>query len=701
MMVIRSGFALSNGPRRALSQRAPVFVARLIRGLFAGSRAAATPRGHVSRRTGKHEQTQHHCRRRATRRDRSDGFAGSDAMTRNTRINTNPLDRLVRLASLNGHGSRARRMEFVTEAARKGLAAIVVLAAILAMGPNHGAIAASPMATESDQFMVVSAQHLAADAGAEILRAGGNAIDAAVAVGYAEAVTNPCCGNIGGGGFLVAHLAEGRDVFVNFRETAPSAARADMYLGADGAVIRGATMHGWRAAGVPGTVLGLDTALTRYGSMPRSAVMAPAIRLARDGFVLTRGDAEILARSASLLRQQQAVARIFLRPDGTAFEPGDRLIQSDLADTLAEIAASGPAAFYKGKVAAAVARDSGGALTDSDFASYRVTESKPLACRYRGDIILSAPPPSSGGTTLCEILGVLQGYDMHALGFHSARAVHVMTEAMRHAYVDRNSFLGDPAFVQNPLEQLLSSEHVDLIRAAITDRATPSAQIAAGIPPHEKPQTTSYSVIDRSGNAVAVTYTINGPFGAGVMAEGTGFLLNNEMDDFTIKPGTANYFGLVQGEANMIAPGKRPLSSMAPTIVLRDGRVAMIVGSPGGSRIITIVLQIVLNIIDYGMAPREAVDAPRVHHQWLPDTIYAERYALSPDTRAMLEAMGHSVTEQSNWGAAALIVVGQASEPPETSGSSVPDPAVNPAGRPGHFYGALDSRRPAGAAIGR
>ncbi len=562
------------------------------------------------------------------------------------------------------------------------------------------AYAAAPAATGSDRFMVVSSQHLAAEAGAEILRAGGNAIDAAVAVGYAEAVTNPCCGNIGGGGFLVAHLADGRDIFINFRETAPASAHPDMFLDGSGSVIPGASLRGWRATGTPGTVLGLDAALSRYGTLPRSIVMEPAIRLARAGFVLDRGDTDIIVRSAPLLRRQSSLARIFLRPDGSPFEPGDVLKQSDLADTLAAIAADGPDAFYKGRVAAAVARASGGALTEADFASYHITETKPLACGYRGRVILSAPPPSSGGVTLCEILNILEGYDLHTMGFHSARSVHVMTEAMRYAYFDRNRFLGDPEFVQNPLERLLSREHADLLRARIGDRAMPSSQIAAGTAPHENQQTTSYSVLDKAGDAVAVTYTLNGYFGAGVMAEGTGFLINDEMDDFTIKPGTANAYGLVQGEANTIAPGKRPLSSMAPTIVLQDGRVAMIMGSPGGSRIITIVLETILNVIDHDMTPGEAVDAPRIHHQWLPDTIYAERYALSPDTRAILEGMGYTITEQNNWGAAALIVVGPDAEASSPSGVSVPDAAASQRMRPGRFYGAMDARRPSGVAIG-
>jgi gamma-glutamyltranspeptidase/glutathione hydrolase len=548
--------------------------------------------------------------------------------------------------------------------------------------------------------MVVSAQHLAAEAGAEILRAGGNAIDAAVAIGYAEAVTNPCCGNIGGGGFLVAHLAGGSDVSINFRETAPGGAGPNMYLDANGAIIPGASLHGWRAAGVPGTVLGLDSALARYGTLPRPTVMAAAIRLARDGFILTRGDTDILARAAPRLRQNAAIARIFLRPDGSSFEPGDRLIQPDLANTLADIAANGAEVFYKGHIAAAVAGASGGALTEADFASYHVTEARPLSCMYRGHVILSAPPPSSGGTALCEILNVLEGYDLDSLGFHSAHAVHVMVEAMRNAFVDRNMFLGDPEFVDNPLQQLLSRDHADQISGRITDRATPSAAANLDPLPDEAPQTTSYSVLDKAGNAVAVSYTINGFFGAGVMAGGTGFLLNNEMDDFTIKPGAANNLGLVQSNANRIAPGKRPLSSMAPTIVLRGGHVSMVLGSPGGPRIITIVLETILNVIDYGMLPQEAVDAPRVHHQFLPDTIYAERFALSPDTRLALQTMGYTITEQNNWGAAALIVVGPPNESPDAPGALPSDAAASGRMRPGLLYGAMDSRRPAGLAIG-
>ncbi len=527
--------------------------------------------------------------------------------------------------------------------------------------------------------MVVSAHHLASEAGAEMLRAGGNAIDAAVATAYAEAVVNPCCGNIGGGGFLVAHLADGRDVFLNFRETAPAAATPDMYLDSAGRVIPGASVLGWRAVAVPGTVLGLDTALSRWGSMPRAKVMAPAIRLARDGFSLARADTDMLDMGP--LNADPVAAATFRHADGSRLQPGERLTQPALADTLAAIAAGGPDAFYRGRIpeaVAAAAHAGGGLITAADFSSYRVTEADPVACTYRSYKILSAPPPSSGGVALCEILDVLEGFDLHGMGFHSASSVHVMAEAMRHAYLDRNTLLGDPAFVRNPAERLLSKDYAAEIREKIGERATPSADLIADTPPHERPETTHFSIIDGAGNAVAVTYTINGAFGAAVMAPGTGFLLNDEMDDFTAKPGAANLYGLVQGDANAIAPGKRPLSSMAPTVVLRDGRVAMVLGSPGGSRIITVVLETLLNVIDHGMTPREAVAAPRVHLQYLPDTLFAEDSALSPDTAALLRWMGYSITKAPPWGAAELIVVGPG----------------------GKLVGASDPRRLAGAAVG-
>ena len=567
------------------------------------------------------------------------------------------------------------------------------------LGAVPAARAAAPAAVEAAHGMVTSAQHLASEAGVAVLQAGGNAIDAAVAVGYAEAVVNPCCGNIGGGGFMVLRMADGRASFLNFRETAPAAASAGMYLDAAGRVVPQASLFGWRAAGVPGTVAGLDAALTRYGRLSRAQVMAPAIRLAAEGFVLTRGDTDILAIGTRQFAADPTLARIFLRPDGQPFQPGERLVQRDLAATLRAIAADGPDAFYRGGFARALAGAAQGALTVADLAAYRTTESPPVACDYRGASILSAAPPSSGGVTLCEILDILSGYDLRALGFHSAASVHLLTEAMRHAFLDRNTALGDPAFVANPLQRLLSPGYAAAIRAKIGPRATPSQDLGAATPPHEQAETTSYAVVDAEGDAVAVTYTLNGAFGAAAMPPGTGVLMNDEMDDFTVAPGTANLFGLVQGPRNAIAPGKRPLSSMAPTIVLQDGQVALVLGSPGGSRIISIVLETILNMLDYGMAPQEAVDAPRLHHQWLPDTLYAEPFALSPDTAALLAGMGYAITEQVPWGDAEMIA--RAVRPAAGAVASSGNDAARSGGmRPGLWYGAHDSRRPAGAAIG-
>ena len=577
----------------------------------------------------------------------------------------------------------------------------LLLLAFLLLGGT--ATAASLPAVEARRFMVVSAQHLAADAGVEILRAGGNAVDAAVAVGYAEAVVNPCCGNLGGGGFMTIHLADGSDHFINFREMAPAAASADMYLDANRKPWPGASLNGYLAVGVPGTVAGLDLALQRYGSLPRAQVMAPAIKLAREGFVLRRGDTDILQFGTTKFRTQPNVARIFLHPDGSPLQPGERLVQPELAATLSAIAAHGPDAFYRGhvpQVVAAASAANGGILTEADFAAYRVIDTQPLQCEYRGFRLHTAPPPSSGGTTMCEILAIIEPTDLRALGFRSAASVQILAEAMRHAYLDRNTYLGDPAFVSNPLERLLSRDYAAQIRTSIVpDRAGKSADLRPGVAPHEKTETTHYSVLDAAGNAVATTYTVNGYFGAGVIAGDTGFFLNNEMDDFTILPGAANLFGLVQGAANAIAPGKRPLSSMAPTIVTRDGKPVLVLGSPGGARIITITMETILNIIDYGMELQEAVDAPRLHHQWLPDEIYVEQRGISPDTKAKLEAMGYKITEQTLWGAVAAIAVGQPARAPNVA-SSGNDGALSGRMRPGFIYGANDSRRPAGKAAG-
>jgi len=583
------------------------------------------------------------------------------------------------------------------------LTRISALSLAILLGSHTLATAASRPAEEAAHGMVVTSQHLASDIGAEILKAGGNAVDAAVAIGYVEAVTNACCGNIGGGGFMTVHLADGRDIFINFREMAPNASTRDMYLDKEGKPVPGASLVGYLSAGVPGTVLGLDSALTHYGTMTRAQVMAPAIRLAREGFVLNRGDTDILDAGAKKLKANPEAAKIFLKPDGSTFKPGETLIHSDLAQTLEAIATAGPDAFYKRalpKTIEEASRANGGILTAEDFAAYRVSEMEPVRCTYRGYAVVSAPPPSSGGVTLCEILNILEGYDLKALGFHSAQSIHLITEAMRHAYLDRNTYLGDPAFVKNPLDRLLSKDYAAKIRAEILpDKASVSKDVQPGTGPHEKPETTHYSVMDDKGNAVSVTYTINGLFGAGVSAPGTGFLLNDEMDDFTIKVGVPNLFGLVQGDANKIAPGKRPLSSMAPTLLTKDGKIVAVLGSPGGSRIITITLETILNLVDYGMAPQEAVDAPRFHHQWLPDQIFVEPYAVSPDTRKLLEAMGYKIEEQTPWGAAELIVAPLQTDK-STTASSGNDSALSLSGRAGLIYGANDNRRPSGSAVG-
>jgi gamma-glutamyltranspeptidase / glutathione hydrolase len=551
--------------------------------------------------------------------------------------------------------------------------AVIVLMAMLSAGESTLASAGAISA----HGMVVTAQHLASNAGLTILKEGGNAADAAVAVGFAEAVVNPCCGNIGGGGFMLLHLKSRSDIVINFRETAPAHATAAMYQDASGGLISNASLLGFKAVAVPGTVNGLDLALRKYGRLSRARVLAPAIRLAREGYILTAGDADILASSAAQFRSDPQLARIFLHPDGSPLRAGDRLVQSDLAKTLAGIAGQGPDYFYKGPLAGAVVAASaraGGILTSDDFANYRSEEMQTLHCSYRGYDVISVPPPSSGGVSLCEILNVLEGYDLKSLGFHTAAATRVMIEAMRRAYIDRNDSLGDPNFVDNPLTHLLSKQYAAAIRKDIDKGSTPAVIVNSS---SEKSQTTHYSIIDKDGNAASVTYTLNGPFGALVMAPGSGVLLNDEMDDFTTKPGAPNQFGLVQGVKNTIVPGKRPLSSMSPTIILKDGRPVLILGSPGGSRIITATLEAAINVIDYGMPPQAAVDAPRIHFQAQPDAVFLEPGALSNRTREILAKQGYRFVEQQPWCAVELIKVDGAG-----------------------LTGANDYRRPAGSAAG-
>jgi gamma-glutamyltranspeptidase/glutathione hydrolase len=571
------------------------------------------------------------------------------------------------------------------------------LATAVALSVSEQANAVSPQPEKAPSGMVVTSQHLASEAGAMILKEGGNAVDAAVAVGYALAVVLPCCGNIGGGGFATLRLADGTEAFFNFREKAPGAATATMYLDALGEVIPKLSLEGYKSVGVPGTVLGMETMLQKYGTMTRERVMAPAIALAEQGFILTEADTEILDRATEQFTSQPNVAAIFLH-NGKPWLPGERLIQENLAATLKMISANGPDAFYNGPIAdalVAASSQNGGILSKKDFENYTVVETAPIRCSYRGYEFISAPPPSSGGTTICMILNILESYPMAYLGFHSAKSISLMVEAMRHAYVDRNFLLGDPAFVDNPLERLLSKEYAAKIRTTIAlDKAAKSSDVQPGLAPHESSETTHYSIVDKKGNAVSVTYTINANFGAMVIAGNTGFFLNDEMDDFTIKSGAPNMFGLVQGQTNAIAPGKRPLSSMSPAIVTKDGKTFMVIGSPGGARIITITLQALMNVIDYRMNVQEAVDSPRIHHQWMPDKIFVEPRALSPDTLKILNDMGYEIEEQAPWGAAAAILV------PAPSSDAAPAAPTLEIKQPITLQGANDNRRPAGAAVG-
>jgi gamma-glutamyltranspeptidase/glutathione hydrolase len=552
------------------------------------------------------------------------------------------------------------------------------------------ATAASVTPAAAEKGMVVSAQQLASEIGVDILKRGGSAIDAAVAVGYALAVVYPAAGNLGGGGFMTIRFADGRNTFLDFRERAPRAARRDMYLGNDGNVIKGLSTTGWLAVGVPGTVSGLEYARKKYGTMTRTALIGPAITLAEDGFTLEQGDVDKLAVATEDLRKFPATARIFLNK-GQPFTAGQRLRQPALADTLRLIAKHGAEGFYKGRTGAAIVRASragGGIIEQEDLDSYKTRELSPLECDYRGYHVISAPPPSSGGAAICEMLNILEAYPLRELGWGSAQALHYEIEAMRHAFADRSSFAGDPDFVGVPIRQLTDKSYAAKIRDTIKpDRAGVSADIRQGVAPHEGSNTTHISIIDDAGNAVSMTVTLNDEFGAKVVASGTGVLMNDEMDDFTPNPGAANSYGVVQGDANAIVPGKAPRSSMTPTIMTKDGKPVLILGTPGGAKIITTVLQTILNVVDFQMNIQEAVDAPRVHHQWQPDVTNAERYALSPDTRRLLESMGHRFENSEPTNHVAAILVGA----PRLGGKAI---ARN------RFYGANDPRGGTGQALG-
>ncbi len=533
---------------------------------------------------------------------------------------------------------------------------ILALGALLVAVPwGFHARAAEPV--RARHAMVVTREAHATDAGVAVLRAGGNAVDAAVAVGFALAVTLPAAGNIGGGGFMLLRVTDGRTTFIDFRERAPKKASRDMYLGPDGNPTQDSEA-GYRAAGVPGTVRGLELAHRKYGKKPWAGLLAPAVSLARDGFDVSYGLARSL-RASRLLARFPESRRIFQR-DGAYYEAGERFRQPELAGTLDRIARSGAADFYEGETARKLAAGmvaNGGLITLEDLKQYSAVEREPLRGRYRGYEILTAPPPSSGGTGILQMMGVLEksGYEKHGAG--SAASIHFVAETMRRFFAARNTYLADPDYVRVPVAGLLDKRYVAKLRESIDpERATRSSEVSALDPAgYESSETTHYSIVDAQGNAASVTYTINGGYGCGVTAPGLGFLLNNEMDDFTAKPGSPNAAGLVQGEANAIQPGKRPLSSMTPTIVLRDGRLFLVAGSPGSGRIISTVLEVLLNVIDFGMNVRDAVDRPRFHHQWKPDTLFMEP-GFSPDTLALLRGRGHNVETVSGIGEAAAIL---------------------------------------------
>lgn len=528
------------------------------------------------------------------------------------------------------------------------------------------------------QGMVVSQEPLATKAGLDILKNGGNAIDAAVAVGYALAVTHPQAGNIGGGGFMMIYLADGTSTAIDFREVAPTLASRNMYLDQDGNIIPNESLTTLNASGVPGTVAGLSYALTKYGSKSAADVLNPAIELASTGIPVSLNLSTAFKNYGTAAFSPHASSRpIFFTKNGKVLTEGDVLVQKDLANTLTRIRDNGPQEFYEGETAQKIANHmkKGGLITLDDLKEYKVIEREPIKGTYKGYDVISMPPPSSGGIHIVQILNILENFDLQKSGPNSALTYHLMAEAMKRAYADRSEYLGDPDFTKVPVAQLISKKYAKDIADQISlTKATPSSEIKpADLAAYESPQTTHYSVVDQYGNAVAVTYTLNTNFGSGIVAEGTGVLLNNEMDDFSSKPGVPNVYGLIGGDSNAIEPKKRPLSSMSPTIISKDGKVFVVTGSPGGSRIITTVLQILLNTMEFNMNIAEASAAPRIHHQWQPDYIRIEK-TVSPDTVKVLQELGHEVKVQPVMGSTQSIMKTEeglfGSTDPRTTGSS-------------------------------
>ncbi|EJF5079179.1 gamma-glutamyltransferase [Salmonella enterica] len=551
----------------------------------------------------------------------------------------------------------------------------VAIAALLA-GGTFSAVANPPVAppvsygVEEDVFhpvratqgMVASVDAMATQVGVDILKQGGNAVDAAVAVGYALAVTHPQAGNLGGGGFMLLRTKDGATTAIDFREMAPANATRDMFLDEQGNPDSKKSLTSPLASGTPGTVAGLSLALEKYGSLPLNSVVRPAIKLAQEGFIVNDALADDLKTYGSEVLPHHENSKAIFWKDGELLKKGDKLVQQDLANSLTMIAENGPDAFYKGEIARQIAQQmqqGGGLITTDDLAAYQAVERTPVSGEYRGYQIFSMPPPSSGGVHIVQILNILENFDMKKYGFGSADAMQIMAEAEKYAYADRSEYLGDPDFVNVPWQALTSKAYAKSIAGQIDiNKAKPSSEIRPGkLAPYESDQTTHFSVVDKDGNAVAVTYTLNTTFGTGIVAGNTGILLNNQMDDFSAKPGVPNVYGLVGGEANAVGPKKRPLSSMSPTIVVKDGKTWLVTGSPGGSRIITTVLQMVVNTIDFGMNVAEATNAPRFHHQWLPDELRVEK-GFSPDTLKLLEQKGQKVALKEAMGSTQSIMVG-------------------------------------------
>ncbi|BDA08675.1 gamma-glutamyltransferase [Helicobacter pylori] len=527
--------------------------------------------------------------------------------------------------------------------------------------------------------LALSSHPLATEIGQKVLEDGGNAIDAAVAIGFALAVVHPAAGNIGGGGFAVIHLANGENVALDFREKAPLKATKNMFLDKQGNVVPKLSEDGYLAAGVPGTVAGMEAMLKKYGTKKLSQLIDPAIKLAENGYVISQRQAETLKEARERFLKYASSKKYFFKKGHLDYQEGDLFVQKDLAKTLNQIKTLGAKGFYQGQVADLIEKDmkkNGGIITKEDLASYNVKWRKPVVGSYRGYKIISMSPPSSGGTHLIQILNVMENADLSVLGYGASKNIHIAAEAMRQAYADRSVYMGDADFVSVPVDKLINKAYAKKIFDAIQpDTVTLSSQIKPGMGQlHEGSNTTHYSVADRWGNAVSVTYTINASYGSAASIDGAGFLLNNEMDDFSIKPGNPNLYGLVGGDANAIEANKRPLSSMSPTIVLKNNKVFLVVGSPGGSRIITTVLQVISNVIDYNMNISEAVSAPRFHMQWLPDELRIEKFGMPADVKNNLTKMGYQIVTKPVMGDVNAIQV-----LPKTKGSV--------------FYGSTDPRK--------